>query len=64
MTVNNHVFTLEDAHEFHVLQRPRRIHDLEPVGDRFAVSLLDGWKVGCWAIDLGFARHLSIFARR
>jgi hypothetical protein len=34
------------------------------VGDRFAVSLLDGWKVGCWAIDLGFARHLSIFARR
>src|SRR3990167_10033024 len=49
------------ADELHVLERTGFLKDLHPVGNGFAVLLLNGWKVGSRTFDGFLSRHLNSF---
>jgi hypothetical protein len=55
------VLRFEMADEFHVLERTGFLEDLHPVGNRLAVLLLDGRKVGGRTFDWLLSRQFDSF---
>ena len=57
VAVAHPVFGFQMRDKLHMPRRHLALDDPEPMADRLAVFLFDGWKVRRWSLDL-FRRHL------